>query len=234
MSRTLEQRVIFGSGPVGSTIAEELSAQGNLVRLVNRSGKANVPVGVEVMAGDAMNGDRVCELTQDASVVYNCMNVPYTQWAATLFQLQANLIAGAGAAEAKLIVTDTLYRYGQTHGQVMTEATPYAASRRKGQLRAKLATACLQAHHDGKVRVAIGRAANFFGPRVLNSTFGDRVFPAAIAHKPVQLLGNTNLPHDKAYHPSRPLWRGEKYCCPGLTATDNTADGLNGSRSLSI
>ena len=201
MSSSHEQHVIFGSGPVGSTIAEELQARGKQVRLINRSGKATVVSGIEVVAGDAMKEAVVCELSKDASVVYNCMNVPYTQWAETLFQLQENLVAGAGAAGAKLIVTDTLYMYGKTHGRVMTEATPYAATTRKGQLRANLAKAYLQAHHEGRVRVALGRAADFFGPRVLNSALGDRVFPAALAGKAIQVFGNLDLPHSYSYVP---------------------------------
>ncbi len=199
MNNSHEIHVIFGSGPVGSTIAEELNAQGKQVRLVNRSGKADVPAEVELVKGDAMNAVTVRELSRDASVVYNCMNVPYTDWAQTLFNLQENLVAGAGAAGAKLIVTDTLYMYGETHGRPMTEATPYSATTRKGQLRAKLARAYLQAHQDGKVRVALGRAADFFGPRVLNSALGDRVFPAALAHKAVQMLGRIDLPHSYSY-----------------------------------
>jgi nucleoside-diphosphate-sugar epimerase len=47
--------------------------------------------------------------------------------------------------------------------------------------------------------VSLGRSADFFGPRVLNSALGDRVFPAAIANKPVQLLGNLDLPHSYTY-----------------------------------
>lgn len=199
MSNTHELHVIFGSGQVGSTIAEELHTRGKQVRLINRSGKADVSTDIEVVAGDAMNAAVVRDLSKDASFVYNCMNVPYMDWTKTLFHLQENLIAGAGAANAKLIVTDTLYMYGETHGRVMNEATPYAATTRKGQLRAKLARAYLQAHKDGKVRVAIGRAADFFGPRVLNSALGERVFPAALEHKPVVLLGNINLPHSYSY-----------------------------------
>jgi nucleoside-diphosphate-sugar epimerase len=199
MNNTHELHVIFGSGPVGSTIAEELNSKGMQVRLVNRSGKANVSPRIEVVAGDALNATVVRDLSKDASVVYNCMNVLYADWTQTLFRLQENLVAGAGAANAKLVVTDTLYMYGETHGKVMNEAMPYAATTRKGQLRAKLARAYLQAHQDGKVRVAIGRAADFFGPRVLNSALGERVFPAALAHKPVQLLGNVNLPHSYSY-----------------------------------
>ncbi len=199
MNNTHELHVIFGSGPVGSTIAEELQHRGKQVRLINRSGKANVSTDIEVVAGDAMNTTVVRDLSKDASVVYNCMNVPYAEWTETLFHLQENLIAGAGVANAKLIVTDTLYMYGETHGRVMTEATPHSATTRKGQLRAKLASAYLQAHKDEKVRVAIGRAADFFGPRVLNSALGERVFPAALTHKSVVLLGNINLPHSYSY-----------------------------------
>jgi nucleoside-diphosphate-sugar epimerase len=81
----------------------------------------------------------------------------------------------------------------------MTEATPYAATTRKGHMRAQLAEAYLRAHQAGTVQVALGRAADFFGPRVLNSALGDRVFPAALAGKPVQLLGNIDLPHSYSY-----------------------------------
>lgn len=199
MNSTHEQHVIFGSGPVGSTIAEQLHSQGKQVRLVNRSGKANVLTGIEVVAGDALDATAVRTLSQGASVVYNCVNVPYREWTATLFRLQDNLIAGASAANAKLIVTDTLYMYGETHGKPMTEQTPYAATTQKGQLRAKLAKTYLLAHRDGRVRVALGRAADFFGPRVLNSALGDRAFPAALNHRPMQLLGNINLPHSYSY-----------------------------------
>ena len=199
MNNIHELHVIFGSGPVGSTIAEELHAEGKQVRLINRSGKANVSTDIEVVLGDAMNAAVVRDLSKDASVVYNCMNVLYADWARTLFHLQENLVAGASAANAKLIVTDTLYMYGETHGRVMTEASPHSATTRKGQLRAKLASAYLQAHKDGRVRVALGRAADFFGPRVLNSALGDRAFPPALAHKPLLLFGNINLPHSYSY-----------------------------------
>jgi len=57
----------------------------------------------------------------------------------------------------------------------------------------------LQAHRDGMVQVTLARAADFYGPRVLNSALGDRVFPQALAGKRVQLLGNIDLPHSYSY-----------------------------------
>lgn len=119
--------------------------------------------------------------SKDATVVYHCANVPYPQQIEVIPRFQANIIDGAARANAKLIVLDTLYGYGETHGAPMTEATPYAATTRKGRMRAQVAQTYLVAHQVGTVQVALGRSADFFGPRVLNSALGDRVGVWAVA-----------------------------------------------------
>ena len=108
--------LIFGTGPVGITLAEELSATGKQVRMVNRSGKGQVPDGVELVAGDASRLEVVQALCQGTSVVYNCTHAPYQTWPETLPRLQENTIEGAASAGAKLVVIDTLYMYGEWHG----------------------------------------------------------------------------------------------------------------------
>lgn len=201
MNTPQELHVIFGTGPVGTTLADELLAKGKQVRLVNRSGKGQVPTGAELVAGDASRLEIVQDLCRGASVVYNCTHAPYHIWPETLPRLQENMIEGAASAGAKLVVIDTLYLYGETHGQPMTEAMPYMATSRKGRLRAELAWGYRQAHRTGKVRVTIGRAADFFGPRVLNSSLGQFVFPAALSGQPALTLGNIDLPHSYSYMP---------------------------------
>jgi nucleoside-diphosphate-sugar epimerase len=116
-------------------LADELRAMGKQVRLINRSGKGQVPKGAELVAGDASRLEIVQDLCRGASVVYNCTHAPYHIWPETLPRLQENMIEGAASVGAKLVVIDTLYLYGETHGQPMTEATPYAATSRKGRLR---------------------------------------------------------------------------------------------------
>lgn len=194
-----EMHVIFGTGPAGTTLAELLHAQGKQVRCINRSGKATVTSGMDVVAGDVLDVEQVRSLCAGATVVYHCANVPYPQQVELIPRFQANIIDGVARANAKLIVLDTLYMYGETHGEPMTEATPYAATTRKGRMRAQVAQKYLAAHQAGMVQVALGRSADFFGPRVLNSALGDRVFPAVFANKPVQLLGNLDLPHSYTY-----------------------------------
>lgn len=199
-NRENELHVVLGTGPVGLTLTDELLARGKKVRLVNRHGKATVPAGVELVAADITAIDTAKEVCRGAAVVYNCTNAPsYAEQVAVVPRQQEGIIAGAASAGAKLIITDTLYMYGETHGQVMTEQTPHAATSRKGRMRAETVRRYLQAHRDGTVQVALGRAADFFGPRVLNSSLGSTVFPPALAGKAAQVLGNVNLPHSYSY-----------------------------------
>jgi nucleoside-diphosphate-sugar epimerase len=196
-----ELHVIFGTGPVGLAVMDELLRRGKVVRLVNRSGRATAPAGVQVVAGDATDVTFTRQVCTGAAVVYQCSNPPYTEWAERFPPLQAGILAGAAATGAKLVSMENVYMYGATGGKPVVESLPYAAQTRKGKVRAAMAEALLTAHQQGKVRVVIGRAADFFGPRVRVSAMGERVFPAALAGKAVQVLGNPDLPHSYTYMP---------------------------------
>ena len=196
-----EYHVIFGTGPIGMAIMGELVGKGKPVRMVNRGGKADVPDSVQVSAGDASNPDVTRELCKDASVVYQCTNPPYTKWLELFPALQAGVLEGAASAGAKLVVMDNLYMYGSTGGRPMTEDMPYAATTRKGKLRAKMADDLMAAHKAGKVQVAVGRASDYFGPRGLVSAMGERVFYPALVGKGAQIMGNVDLPHTQSYIP---------------------------------
>ena len=196
-----ELHVIFGTGPVGLAVMDELLHRGRQVRLVNRSGRAAAPTGVPIVAGDATDLAFTRQVCAGAAVVYQCTNPPYTEWAERFPPLQAGVLAGAAAAGAKLVSMENVYMYGATGGKPLVESLPYAAQTRKGKVRAEMAEALLAAHQQGTVRVAIARAADFFGPRVRVSAMAERVFPAALAGKAVQVLGNPDLPHTYSYMP---------------------------------
>ena len=195
----MNTHVIFGTGPVGLTLADVLLAQGKEVRIVSRSGKAAVPGGAEHIAADVFDAERTKTVCRGAAVIYNCTNVPYPKQVAVIPRMAAAFIEAAATTGAKLIVTDSLYMYGETHGKPMTEDTPHAAVSCKGRMRAAVAETYLQAHRDGAIQMALGRAADFYGPRVLNSSLGSFVFPPAVAGKSAQVLGNPSLPHSYIY-----------------------------------
>ncbi len=193
--------VVFGIGPIGMALIEHLHADGKQVRAVNRSGSADVPEGVEVLGGDASDEGFTAKACADASVVYFCANPPYTKWPELFPPLQAGVLAGAASAGAKLVAVENLYAYGPTAGKPMTEDMPYKATTHKGLVRTQMTKDLMAAHESGKVRVAIGRASDYFGPRGLLSAMGERVFYPALAGKKAQAMGNPDQPHTYSYVP---------------------------------
>jgi nucleoside-diphosphate-sugar epimerase len=196
-----ELHVVFGTGPVGLAVMRELHGQGKCVRLVNRSGTATAPENVEVVKGNAADPASTRQVCQGATVVYNCVNAPYTDWAALLPPMHSAIIQGAAAANAKLVVTENLYMYGPVSGS-LTEALPFHSTTRKGRVRAKMAEELMEAHRKGIVRATSGRASDFYGPGAgSQGIFGDRIVPPLLAGKSVSVVGKLDVPHSYTYVP---------------------------------
>ncbi len=198
MANSNELHVIFGTGPLGLSVMRELIQRGKQVRMINRSGKANVPSGVEIIASDAFDTTKTKAVTKGATHVYQCAQPAYWDWVTQFIPMQESIITGVAANGAKLIIGDNLYMYGDISGKVH-EGLPYHAQTRKGKVRAEAATQALKAHESGRLQVSIGRAADFYGPGVLDSVMGDRVFAPMLAGKPAQAVGNIDLPHTYSY-----------------------------------
>jgi len=201
MSDSGELHVVFGTGPVGLAVMDELIKRGKRVRIVNRSGRASVPADVEVVGGDAADPTFAREASGGASVVYFALNPPYTKWAELFPPLQSGVIEGAASAGAKLIAVENLYMYGPTGGRPLTEDLPHAPNTRKGAVRARMSEELMEAHASGRVRVAVGRASDFFGPRVLVSAAGEQVFGRAVEGKGARVAGDPDQPHTYTYMP---------------------------------
>jgi nucleoside-diphosphate-sugar epimerase len=199
---TTARHVVFGTGAIGLATYDALRRRGETVRLVNRSGHAPVPDDVEVVGGDARDAAFTTAAARGASVVYQTLNPPYTQWTAQFPALQAGVLAAAEAAGARLVSMENVYMYGRPNGQPLTEDRAYAAHTTKGQLRGRMARDLLAAHQAGRVEVAIGRASDYFGPRGgAQSNLGDRVVPAALAGTTASVLGDPDQPHTYTYIP---------------------------------
>jgi nucleoside-diphosphate-sugar epimerase len=188
--------VIFGSGPLGRSVMQAVLEKGYRVRVINRSGEMKeAPQGIELVAGNCLDVDVVRRLTQGAAVAYQCAQPEYHAWPEKFPPLQAAILEGVAASGAKLVIGENLYMYGDTGGKPLTEDLPYAADTRKGKTRAEMSQAALAAHRSGKLRVAIGRASDFFGPHVLDSALGERAIYPALAGKSASLGGKLDLPH---------------------------------------
>lgn len=196
-----EQHVVLGAGPAGTAIAAELAARGLAVRHVDRKPISSAPAGVETRQADISTPQAAIAATAGASVIYHAVNVAYHLQVDVLPTIAENILAAAERHGAKLVVLDTLYPYGEAQGEHITESTPWAATSRKGKLRAELDRRYLDAHSAGTVRTAMGRSADFFGPGVLTSTLGGAFFPAALAGQPALAFGDIELLHSYSYIP---------------------------------
>jgi len=196
---TQELHVVFGAtGGAGSAVVRELVARGKRVRAVSRHGATNLPREVEVFKGDAADIASAKQAAQGASVVYNCANAPYTKWPEQFPPLWRNVTEAAAAAGAKLVVADNLYMYGPSSAP-LTEMTPHRATGRKGRTRIQMTEELMHAHQSGKVQVAVGRSADYYGPGISLAMFSDTAFRKALAGKRVSGMANLDLPHAQAF-----------------------------------
>jgi hypothetical protein len=88
---------IFGTGPLGLAIMDQLIQEDKKVLLVNRSGKADVPQSVKVIKGDATKLDSVLEIcnSYELSVIYHCLGLPYPLWPELFPMMMDNIIEAA-------------------------------------------------------------------------------------------------------------------------------------------
>ena len=145
MNSSQKLNVVFGTGPLGLSVAGELAAQGKPVRLVNRSGQAHAPEGAQVFKADANDAAQARQACEGAAVVYHCAMPPYTDWPRSFPPLTNSILAAAAEAGARLVYGDNLYAYGPVSG-AMTEDMPLNATTRKGKVRAQMERTLIEAH----------------------------------------------------------------------------------------
>ena len=191
--------VVFGAGQIGAPLAERLVDAGHEVRVVRRS-PGTPPAGATLRTGDAGDATFVDEAVRGASVVYHCMNPPYSVgiWAHTLPKWRAAISAAAARAGARVVLLDNVYMLGRPNGQELSENSPIAPCSRKGEIRAREWQAWLAAHHKGDIQMVCGRGSDFYGPGATESYFGDAFMPKALGSGVAQTLTRLDTPH--TYH----------------------------------
>ena len=196
-----ESSLVVGAGVIGSRVAGMLAERGDRVSVVSRHGSGPAErAGVTRVAADAADAGAMARLAEGVSVIYNCVNPPYHRWPADWPPIAASVLAAAERSGAVLVTLSNLYGYGPRdpggydEAHPMTEATPLAATGRKGRVRARVWQDALAAHQAGRVRVAEVRAADFVGPGA-QSAMGERIVRRVRQGKSVSVLGRADRPH---------------------------------------
>lgn len=193
--------VVLGTGPAGTATARALVRRGLRVRAVNRSGRPSegMPASVKVVGADVSSAADAARAAEGAAVVYQALNPPYTRWPELFPGLQASAISAARAAGARYVSLENLYMYGAVGDRPITEDLPMAPTSRKGRVRAEMAEELAALHAAGDLEVATGRAADYYGPTVVNSALGARTFEPLVAGKPAEVIASATTPHSYAF-----------------------------------
>jgi len=191
--------IVLGGGPMGRALARALLAQGRRVAIVTRGAAPDGLPGVEHRRADISRRGAAAEACQGAIAIYHSAAPAYHRWVAEFPALQDAAIAAAAQTGAVLAVVENLYGYGVA-GE-LTEALPLSAATRKGRVRTEMTRRLFAAHARGEIRAVAGRAADFFGPEVRVSAFGERLWQPLLAGRPVSWIGDPDAPHSATYVP---------------------------------
>ncbi len=92
--------VVFGTGQVGNALAAHLAGMGNTVRAVSRHRPPTL-AGVGWRAADAADPEAAADAAKGASVIYQCLNAPYTQWPERFPPLQRGVLSGCSCSACR-------------------------------------------------------------------------------------------------------------------------------------
>jgi nucleoside-diphosphate-sugar epimerase len=189
----LSRYVVVGAGGTGRATARLLADSGHSVRIVTRGGGGPDHAGVERVAADASDAERLTALAEGATALFNCAAPPYHSWSTLLPPLAASLLTAAERTGADYVMLGNLYAYGQVDGP-MTEDLPAAPNSVKGRIRARAWQDALDAHAAGRVRVTEVRASDFIGADAY-SAFTLTVVPRVLAGKRALVPADLDAPH---------------------------------------
>jgi nucleoside-diphosphate-sugar epimerase len=156
-----------------------------------------MPADVEMIKADVADPAQAVTAATGAGVVYQALNPPYHLWHEFFPALQAAALSAARTANARYVSIENLYMYDAS--QPMTEASLVAPRSHKGSLRQRMAEEVLAAHARGEIRTTALRSSDYYGPGVLGSALGERVFGNLVANRKAQVSGSTQMPHSFCY-----------------------------------
>ncbi|WP_068617850.1 NAD-dependent epimerase/dehydratase family protein [Paenibacillus tuaregi] len=186
--------LILGTGPLGRSVFSELRRREEPVRMINSSGQSTWNDGVTVEKADLMDLDQAKAAVKGATIVYQCAQPPYHLWEGRFERLQENIIKAVIEADAKLVVAENMYMYGDVDVE-RHEGLPNSEQTKKGRIRAKLSERLLELYRRGELQSVIGRGSDFFGPGVTDSSAGARMFQPLVEGKQVTVMGDPSRRH---------------------------------------
>jgi len=204
----LERRKIalFGAaGAIGQSIAVALRQAGRPYRVV---GRARAPLTqsfgddplAEIVTWNPDDPDSVRAAAHGIETIVYLVGVNYWQFELHP-QLMAKTLAGAVAESVEhLLLVGTVYPYGRARTERVREDHPREPHTFKGKMRKAQEDLLLAADAAGRVKGAVLRLPDFYGPGV-DKSFLHSAFVAATTGGAANMIGPLAKPHEFVFVP---------------------------------
>ncbi len=195
--------VLGATGGIGGEVACRLLSTGWQVRALNRNpDRAGKDGRINWIQGDAMVAADVMAAAEGVSLIVHAVNPPgYRDWDKLVLPMLDNTIAAARANGARILLPGTVYNYGPDAFPSIAEEAPQNALTGKGRIRVEMERRLKLATADGKARVLIVRAGDFFGPRAANNWFSQGLVKPGKPPRAISYPGKPGIGHQWAYLP---------------------------------
>ncbi|MFY9781098.1 MAG: NAD-dependent epimerase/dehydratase family protein [Candidatus Baltobacteraceae bacterium] len=192
--------ILGAGGPIGNELTALLSTKATPLRLVARHPKA--APGVETVAADLADPEQTLAAVTGSEVACLLVGLKYdlATWRELWPRIMGNTIDACKRTGTKLLFFDNVYMYGSVEGP-MTEATPYRPCSKKGEIRARIATALMDEVRAGNLTAMIARSADFYGPNTKNGVPNVLMFEPFAKRGTASWLVDANVPHSLTFTP---------------------------------
>jgi nucleoside-diphosphate-sugar epimerase len=197
--------LLGAAGATGKSIAEAFRRQGREYRVVGRNrGALAAAFGqdklAEIVTWNPSDPESARAAVRGAGTVVYLVGVPYDQFRLHPIIMRQTLDAAEKEGVGKMLLIGTVYPYGIPKTTPVKEDHPREPNTFKGRMRKEQEDLLLDADRKGRIRGAVLRLPDFYGPGVEKS-FLDGLFQAAANGGTANMLGPVDKPHEFVFIP---------------------------------
>ncbi|WP_420106386.1 NAD-dependent epimerase/dehydratase family protein, partial [Herbaspirillum huttiense] len=197
---------LFGAaGAIGQSIASAISAQGLPYRVVGRN-EASLrkafgadPL-AEIVSWNPDSPASVEAAAQGIDTLIYLVGVNYTQFELHPELMRKTLDGAINAGVKQVLLIGTVYPYGLPQTSPLREDHPRNPHTFKGRMRKAQEDLLMQADSTGRIRAAVLRLPDFYGPGV-EASFLHGAIKAAAQGGTADMIGPLDRPHEFVFVP---------------------------------
>ena len=197
---------LFGAaGAIGQTIAGALSSNHQAYRVVGRTQAplkqafGSDPL-AEIITWNPDDPASVRAAAQGVDSIVYLVGVAYDHFELHPQLMRKTLDGAIAAGVPRILLIGTVYPYGLPQTNPVREDHPRNPHTFKGRMRKEQEDLLLEADASGKIRGAVLRLPDFYGPGV-DKSFLHSIFVAAAKGRRAQVIGPLDTPHEYVYVP---------------------------------